>query len=571
MASSTTSSQAHGSQSEDIHVAIAKAVELRSLHAALLQRSNLGSPAVLGPPVGASPSVLRRSNPLSSAEDYPVFTPSYEEESLRGYHYLRPENRSLSETWRAIRLGEGKNDEGINSEKSELSTPYSEQNIYSRNEHFSKRSSCMNHILQASLLADPLNSSSSRTSPGYETITTCNSCKPATINRESENEHRNVKTAATIVSLHGSESPIHVHTKHKGQILSWLFPKYKKKPKPEMQPNPIESEDMSQGLKDGGLLSVESLKKELLEVNKKRDVALAEVSEMRSSLGDLQQKLVNLETYCEELKKALKQAKHARNSQVLDRPNSPMRTKSRGGIKDNLMPVTNEVMLEGFLQMVSESRLSIRHFCKSLIHQVEETDCNLMENLNLLLQPQQMAITGNYSKLLLYHVEALINQSLYQDFENCVFHKNGSPKFLDPQQGRHENFSSFIALQNLSWHEVLRKGMKYHSEEFSRFCDQKMSCIVSLLDWSKPWPEQLLQCFFVAAKCIWLLHLLAFSFSPPLMILRVVENQKFDPFYMEDIVLDRKRAQTPSEVKIVVMPGFYIQDRIMKCGVLCRY
>ena len=83
--------------------------------------------------------------------------------------------------------------------------------------------------------------------------------------------------------------------------------------------------------------------------------------------------------------------------------------------------------------------------------------------------------------LVLYHLEALMNQAMYPDFENCTFQKNGSPKCLDPKQDRQENFASFVALRNLSWNEVLKKGTKYHREDFSRFCDQKMSCIVSTL------------------------------------------------------------------------------------------
>ncbi|CAL9194668.1 unnamed protein product [Musa hybrid cultivar] len=605
MASSTASSQAHGTESDDFQAVIAKTAELRSLHAKLLQRRNLGGgPFVLGPPVGAA-SFLRHSNPHSTAEDYPVFTPvrnsmtfyfpfypiflaiihsrlvvrlelvisifcvwqSYEEESLSGFHYIRPETRSLSETWSAIQV-EGKNDATIN-----IDAQKNKQNICSKNEHLSKRSSCINHIsfLQASLVTDTHISSSGRSSPGeHETIKKCNTCKPVTISREPEREHRNLKTVLSTTSLHDTGTSKHVHTKHRGPVLSWLFPKSKRKPKPEMLPHPIESEEMSQFLNDWGLLSFESLKKELLEANKNKDAALAEVTKMRSLFGELQQKLVNLEMYCEELKKALKQAAHVKSCQVTDRPNLPKRTKTSGCVKDKLMPVSHEVMMEGFLQIVSEARLSIKQFSKMLIHHIEETECDMMEKLNLLLQHQQMSSSKKHSKVMLYHVEALINQCLYQDFENCIFQKNGSPKFLDPQQERRENYSAFLALRNLSWNEVLHKGTKYYSKNFSTFCDQKMSCIASLLNWSRLWPEQLLQCFFIAAKFIWLLHLLAFSFSPPLMILRVDENRIFDPLYMEDILLDKKRAHIAAQVKIMVMPGFYIQDKVLKCRVLCE-
>lgn len=57
---------------QEIQAAIAKAVELRALHAALMQ-GNSPAPANLRYPSSASPV----SRPVSqfSAQDYPVFTP----------------------------------------------------------------------------------------------------------------------------------------------------------------------------------------------------------------------------------------------------------------------------------------------------------------------------------------------------------------------------------------------------------------------------------------------------------------------------------------------------------------
>lgn len=279
-----------------------------------------------------------------------------------------------------------------------------------------------------------------------------------------------------------------------------------------------------------------------------------------------------LETYCEELKKALRQAIQTKESQVSNMLiDLPRRGKSTDGDGENTIPVSEEVMVEGFLQIVSESRLSVKQFCKTLIAQVEETADSLTDNLNLLLQPYKLSLNSKHSKAVLYHVEAIINQSLFQDFENVVFQKNGAPKQLDPQQDCHDQFSSFVSLRNLSWNEVLRKGTKYYSEDFSKFCDQKMCCIITSLNWRRPWPEQLLQAFFVASKCIWLLHLLAFSFNPPLGILRVEENTSFDKNYMEDIFGDRQKSQGTSKVKIMVVPGFYVRDRVHRCKVICRY
>lgn len=406
----------------------------------------------------------------------------------------------------------------------------------------------------------------------FRSISSCNKCKPAIISSDSGTESKNGMNSSIVMPLTDSHTSLHSQPKNRGLSFSWLFPRLKKKHKNDNSPNRTESEEVSQIYKDLGILSIETLKKELMEANESRDAALTEVSEMRSSFGELKQKLQHLETYCEDLKKALRQAMLGKDSQVLEKlGNLPIKEISIDGNGENYMPVSEEIMVEGFLQIVSEARLSVKQFCKTLVGQIEETDNTLMDNLNMLLQPYKLSLNLKYSKAVSYHLEAIINQSLYQDFENCVFQKNGSAKLLDPKQHRQVQFSSFVALRNLSWNEVLRKGTKYYSEEFSKFCDQKMSCIITNLNWTRPWPEQLLQSFFVAAKCIWLLHLLAFSFNPPLGILRVDENRSFDPHYMEDIFMDRQRSQGPSQVKIMVMPGFYVQDRVLRCKVLCRY
>ncbi|KAK1606318.1 hypothetical protein QYE76_012947 [Lolium multiflorum] len=580
---------------QEIQAAIAKATELRALHAALLQGAapppgaNAGtyaayagagaggswSPAVIRVPPAASPALPRVA---AVAEDYPVFTPAYGEEPLGGMNYIRQDNRSLSENWSGIGLDhEGQEDEVAFSDvdyHNTFSSSNSELHFSSSNEHLRNRITRRNHhtFLHHALSDDSLLKSAGRRTGLSEskTVTTCNTCKPATISRgaESETDASSLKnlSGAPLSNYHPSISS---RTKQKGtHVLSWLLPKSKRKPKSDMSPNTNEGENMSQLLKEWGVFSLESLKKELAEANEHRDAALQEVGEMRSSLGELTSKLLSLEAYSSELKKALKKATSTKTVQT----HSKRSARSVGVSRDDSLPVSHEVMVEGFLQVVSEARLSVKQFCKVLLQQVEDADNGLSDKLNVLLQPYQLTLADKHSKAILYHLEALMNQAMYQDFENCTFQKNGSPRCLDPKQDLQDNFASFVALRNLSWNEVLKKGTKYYCEDFSRFCDQKMSCIVSTLSWSWPWAEQLLQCFFVAAKCIWLLHLLAFSFSPPLMILRVEEDRAFDPMYMEEIQVERQKPQqNPSRVKVMAMPGFYVQDRVLKCRVICRY
>ncbi|KAG6470987.1 IRK-interacting protein-like [Zingiber officinale] len=572
------SSQAHGIRRQDIQAAMLKAAELRALHAALLQGGSGGSPTVAMLAAGGSHSVPHAATQLSVQEDYPVFTPSYEGDPLPGYDCPHPENRSLSQTWNAISMeGERKINEAVAYDTKSLNN---EPQVSSIVELISKRTSSINRMLQVQIPeANSLKSLSGRTGSGECSTTAMqDTCKQET-SLEMDADRKKLKNTKGMVASWKPEQSEKMHPKHRGLVLSWLFPKSRKTNKPEntsqlpkifeMSPRTVKSEDTSQLLKEWGVLSLESLKKELMVANENKDAALAEVSAMRCSLGELQQKLVSLEAYCKELNKALKQASHAKSTLVQDKPNLSKR--STGSKRENMMPVSEEVMLEGFLQIVSEARLSVKQFCKTLIQQIKETDDDLSDKINLLLQPHHLMLNSKYLKGVIYHLEALVNQCLYQDFENCVFRKNGSPKLLDPQRECQENFSSFVALRNLSWNEVVQKGAKVYSEDFSKFCDQKMGCISTMLNWSRPWPEELLQCFFIAAKCIWLLHLLAFSFSPPLTILRVEEDRNFDPIYMEDIPLERHKAQGPARVKMMAMPGFYVQDRVLKCRVLCRH
>ncbi|KAM0942934.1 putative IRK-interacting protein [Dioscorea sansibarensis] len=567
--------QPHKISRQEVQAAAAKNMELRALHAALFQAGSTSSPSLQSLP--ATTAAASRASNHFSAEDYPVFTPNYEEEPLPGHHYISCENQKMPGNWSGLGMTADRKDaqEVSFSERTynRSSLLSGERHACSEEDHTSSISSCINQmtIMHSTPGADVFRSRHRNSSGEFTLIAASNRCKLASISRENESEQKSLEKANNAETQADIKTSMVAQTKNRGPVFSWLFPKGKKKPKSSLSPNTLESEDMSQLLKNWGVFSLESLKKQLLEANESKEAALTEVSEMKSSLSELKQKLVSLEMYCEELKRALKQALRTKETQILDGPNLSKRSKSSSSVKENTMPVSHEVMVEGFLQMVSEARLSVKQFCKTLIKQIEEADPSLMDKLKALLQPYHVTSSSKFTKGMSYHLEALINQNLYQDFENCMFQKNGSQKILDPHLDRLENFSSFVALRNLSWQEVLRKGTKYYSGDFSRFCDQKMSGIVSMLDWSSPWPEQLLQSFFVSAKCIWLLHLLSFSFNPPLMILRVEENRNFDPLYMEDLLHDRQRQQAPARVKIMVMPGFYVEEQVLRCRVLCRY
>lgn len=480
-------------------------------------------------------------------------------------NHICQDNRSRSENWTGVALDHGGSDDAALSDYDGLhafSSSNSEVLFPSTNDHRLRNRGAAYKIHPAFMHSAP---SADRFLPsaGRAAYTSELKLPPATCGSAFQ--------PATISSSRVPPPSAHSRAKQRApQILSWLFPKSKKKAKPPetTSPTAIERGNMPQLLTEWGALSLESLKKELAEAHAHRDAALREAADVRSSLGELATKLVSVEAYCSELKKALRQAT---NSPSVSRRS----TRSVEASRELPMPVSHDVMVEGFLQIATEVRLSVKQLCKALIQQVNgEASDGLSDKLNLLLRPYQLALTGSIgigkhcSKAVLYHLEAIMNQAMFQDFENPAFQRNGSPRCLDPAEDRRQSFAAFVALRNLSWNEVLRKGTRYYSEDFSRFCDRKMSGVVATLGWSQPWPEQLLQCFFVAAKCVWLLHLLTFSFGPPLTILRIEDGRAFDEMYMEDIVHDRQQVQSPCQVKIMVMPGFYVQDRVLKCRVL---
>jgi len=202
-------------------------------------------------------------------------------------------SQTVSESWDGSLLEGGNSIETIVADYKEKSS--SRKGLYSgfanleshtcpTDDAKSVTGSCANQItvLQTSPANDYFKYRRRNSMEDFKSISKCN---PATIANDFENA-RSSKSSNIIVPVTDSHSSLQSQPKSKG-VISWLFPRLKKKHKNESSPNRAESEDVSQVLKDFGIMSIETLKKELVEANENRDVALTEVSEMRSSLGEL--------------------------------------------------------------------------------------------------------------------------------------------------------------------------------------------------------------------------------------------------------------------------------------------
>lgn len=325
----------------------------------------------------------------------------------------------------------------------------------------------------------------------------------------------------------------------------------KRSPKPPDSPSPSPSPaSLATEREERWTVAVEELSNKLVHATRKRDEAVLEASRLKSSVTDLENKLVRLESYCDNLKSGIDNMSQAR----------PIRFKA----------VDRDAVVRNFLVAVSESRSAVRQLSRSLTAQLRRMEARVHERLASLLQPYDVKLTKN-PKAAVFYLEAVLSRVFFEDFESTGFCKNSTNRVLNPIEQCRSNYESFAGLKALTWDEVLSKGTRFFDEDFSGFCDRKMSDVVAVLGWSRAWPEPLLRAFFGASKWVWLLHLLATSVHPGLPVFRVENGVGFDPVYMEDMGGDSVRDLVPTAVRAMVSPGFYVYGSVVKCKVICRY
>ncbi|KAJ4950889.1 hypothetical protein NE237_027721 [Protea cynaroides] len=309
-------------------------------------------------------------------------------------------------------------------------------------------------------------------------------------------------------------------------------------------------------------ITIAELSQKLIQTTRKRDEAILEATRLKHSMAELEKKLNKLEIYCHSLKSGLEVCSNSPLKTPNDYAFSPRRVDLKG-IEHQ------DKVIESFLNSVAEARSSVRGLSRSLTLQLRQVGVKACERISSLLQPYEVKISfAKNPRSLFFYLEALLNRVFYEDFESTGFQKNGPDQILNPIERCEAYYSSFQVLQGLSWDEVLNKGTRHFSDEFSRFCDRKMSDIVAMLGWNRAWPEPLLQAFFGAAKSVWLVHLLAFSVHPSLPIFRVDKGVSFDGVYMEDMSGgDKARKLIPTQVRMMVAPGFYVYSNVVKCKI----
>ncbi|KAL9249899.1 IRK-interacting protein-like protein [Drosera capensis] len=321
-------------------------------------------------------------------------------------------------------------------------------------------------------------------------------------------------------------------------------------------------------------IAVAVLSQKLMQATRKRDEASLEATRAKSSMVDLEKKLNRLELYCTNLKSGLEICSAGQNPRTTSPENYETTTVVPKFFHYPLFKSDeHDKVIEDFLVSVSDARKSVRVLSRALTLQLRQMGGKVTDRITILLQPYdvKISVSKNPREGVLFYLEALLNLAFFEDFESARFAENSTNGILNPIDRCEAKYGSYNVLRDLTWEEVLTKGTRHFDEEFSGFCDRKMSKIVALLGWNKAWPEQLLHAFFGASKSVWLVHLLANSVHPTLPIFRVDKGAEFASVYMEDMGADKARKLVPSTVRIMVAPGFYVYDNVVKCKVLCRY
>ncbi|CAM6122873.1 unnamed protein product [Calypogeia fissa] len=173
-----------------------------------------------------------------------------------------------------------------------------------------------------------------------------------------------------------------------------------------------------------------------------------------------------------------------------------------------------------------------------------------------------------------HYIKSRVNRILFDGFENESFNTMlGASKFLDPNK-RKEMFHNYYLrekdllkseddINDTQFEEFYEmKVRSFQSSILPRDCAEKFEATSSLIEFGG---SDLVATFKSAAKTVWLLHKLAFSFEPPASIFKVADGADLDPNYMESTImkLDDDERLVP-KVGFMIDPGLRLHGEVIR-------
>ncbi|CAM6119718.1 unnamed protein product [Calypogeia fissa] len=174
-----------------------------------------------------------------------------------------------------------------------------------------------------------------------------------------------------------------------------------------------------------------------------------------------------------------------------------------------------------------------------------------------------------------HYIKSRVNRILFDGFENESFNTMlGASKFLDPNKRKEMFYNYYLREKDLlkseddvndtqfeEFYEM--KVRSFQSSILPRDCaEEKFEATSSLIEFGG---SDLVATFKSAAKTVWLLHKLAFSFEPPATIFKVADGADLDPKYMESTImkLDDDERLVP-KVGFMIDPGLRLHGEVIR-------
>lgn len=224
-----------------------------------------------------------------------------------------------------------------------------------------------------------------------------------------------------------------------------------------------------------------------------------------------------------------------------------------------------------FEMATMRARFAIRSFCKALIKQMEASGYSVLRTLSE-LEPN---VAFTRKEHVVYTLESRINKAFFHCFENDSFDDSGLMQILNPATLCVARLEEFQRLKLVDVDDAVNPLHPSFHPEFRKFCERKTKELWSQFSWNIVFNtteerDVFTAAFLDAAKAVWLLHRLAFSLSPHVVILRVGKDLEIDPIYVEavpNLVEGACRSCCKLKVEFLIMPGFRAMDKVIKCQV----
>lgn len=187
-----------------------------------------------------------------------------------------------------------------------------------------------------------------------------------------------------------------------------------------------------------------------------------------------------------------------------------------------------------------------------------------------------------------YAFESFVCQEMFDDFNDPYFSVYNKSMTEQTKRSNIFFFNKFLELRSVITADYLARKPK---STFARFCRAKYLKLIHpkmeislfgnldhrhLLN-SDEYPKtHFFYTFSEMAKHIWLLHCLAFSFSPEASIFQVRKGCRFSDVYMESVnreetfLMSNGSSETELHVGFTVIPGFRVGKSVVQCQIyLC--